>query len=129
MARPRKPSNVLELNGAFKRNPARGKARENEPVPNGEIGDPPDHMSANVAACWREIVGFARPGVLCRADRLIVEHAVRILATLRAEQWRGNPALLSRFEVVLGKLGMSPADRSKVSIFKANGANPYAEFG
>lgn len=65
MARPRKPSNILELNGAFKRNPARGKARENEPVPNGEIGDPPNHLPANVAECWREIVGFAHPGVLC----------------------------------------------------------------
>lgn len=43
MARPRKPGNVLELKGAFKRNPARGKARENEPKPNGEIGDPPTH--------------------------------------------------------------------------------------
>lgn len=128
MARPRKPSNILELNGAFKRNPSRGRARENEPVPIGEIGDPPDHMPSNVAECWREIVGFAHPGVLCKADRLIVEHAARILSSLRADQWRGNPALLNRFEVVLGKLGMSPADRSRVSIFKKSGANPYAEF-
>lgn len=117
------------MNGAFKRNPSRGKARENEPKPNGEIGDPPDHMPANVAECWREIVGFAHPGVLCKADRLIVEHAARILSLLRAEQWGGNPALLIRFESVLGKLGMSPADRSKVSVFQTPGVNPYAEFG
>ena len=129
MARPRKPSNVLELNGAFKRNPARGKARENEPVPNGEIGEPPAHLPAKVAECWREIVKLAHPGVLCKADRLIVEHAAQILSLLRADQWRGNPALVNRFEVVLGKLGMSPADRSKVSVFKTKGANPYAEFG
>ena len=97
--------------------------------PNGEVVEPPTHFAANIAACWREIVGFSHPGVLCRADRLIVEHAARILATLRAEQWRGKPALLNRFEVVLGKLGMSPADRSKVSIFKTKRASPYSEFG
>ena len=81
------------------------------------------------AGRWREIVGFAHPGVLCRADRLIVELAAQILVSLRTEQWRNSAALLIRFESVLGKLGMSPADRSKVSVFKTNGANPYAEFG
>ena len=98
-------------------------------MPNGAIGESPAHLPANVAECWREIVKLSHLDVLCKADRLIVEHAARILATLRAEQWRGNPALLNRFEVVLGKLGMSPADRSKVSVFKTKGANPYAKFG
>ena len=55
-------------------------------------------------------MGFAHPGVLCKADRLIVELASLILAILRAEQWRSSAALLIRFEAVLGKLGMSPAD-------------------
>ena len=31
--------------------------------------------------------------------------------------------------MVLGKLGMRPADRSKVSVFKANAPYPCAEFG
>lgn len=43
-----------------------------------------------------------------------MEHAANILA------------LLTRLEVMLGKLGMSPADRPKVSILKTDGAdNPY----
>ncbi|MEP6880069.1 MAG: hypothetical protein ABI865_14610 [Nitrosospira sp.] len=68
-------------------------------------------------------------GVLCRADRLIVEHAAHIMALLREDRWTGNGALLSRFEAVLGKRGMSPADRSTVSILKTDGAeNPYGEF-
>lgn len=87
-------------------------------------------MPSNVATCWYEIVGLTHPGVLCRADRLIVEHAVHILALLREGGWTSNRALLSRFEAVLGKLGMSPADRSKVSILKTEGVeNPYGEFG
>lgn len=58
-----------------------------------------------------------------------MEHAARILALLREGGWTGNRALLNRFEVALGKLGMSPADRSKVVVIKSNGVNPYVEFG
>ena len=86
------------------------------------------HIKKNSANGGREIVGYAHPGVLCKADSLIVELAANILALLR-EDWTGNRALLIRFESVLGKLGMSPADRSKVSVFKTKSANPYAEFG
>lgn len=83
-----------------------------------------------MAGCWHEIVGLTHPGVLCRADRLIVEHAAHILALLREGDWTVNRALLTRLEAVLGKLGMSPADCSKVSILKTDGAeNPYGEFG
>jgi hypothetical protein len=128
--RPRKPSNVLELKGAFEKNPARGRARENEPVPTGEIGAPPSHLPTDVATCWEEIVGLTHHGVLCKADRLIVEHAARMLARLRLMEWRTDPAILIRFEVCLGKLGMTPADRSKVSVMKPDEKeNPYAEFG
>lgn len=79
MARPRKLSNILELTGAFKRNPSRGRARENERTSNGEIGDPPDHMPAKVSECWRRNCEISAAGVLCRADRLIVEHAATTL--------------------------------------------------
>ena len=82
-----------------------------------------------MAGCWHEIVGLTHPGVLCRADRLIVEHAAHILALLREGDWTGNRGLLTRLEAVLGKLGMSPADRPKVSILKTDGRqNPYEEF-
>ncbi|SET67811.1 hypothetical protein SAMN05216412_11257 [Nitrosospira multiformis] len=82
-----------------------------------------------MAGCWHEIVGLTHPGVLCRAARLIVEHAANILALLREGGWTSNRAL-TRLEAVLGKLGVSPADRSKVSILKTDGAeNSYGEFG
>jgi hypothetical protein len=68
--------------------------------------------------------------VLCKADRLIVEHAANLLAQLRAAVWLVHPSVLSRFEASLGKLGLSPADRSKVSVIKKDEQkNPYAEFG
>ncbi|MCC2682941.1 MAG: hypothetical protein K0S36_2505 [Nitrosospira multiformis] len=53
-----------------------------------------------------------------------------ILPLLREGGWTTNRALLTRLEAVLGKLGMSPADQSKVSILKTDGGeNPYGEFG
>jgi hypothetical protein len=128
--RPRKPSNVLELKGAFKKDPSRGVARANEPVALKEIGDAPAHLSPEVAACWVEIVGLAHKGVLCEVDRLIVEHTAHMLAHLRVMDWRAHPSILIRFEACLGKLGMTPSDRSKVSAIKKDEQkNPYAEFG
>jgi len=129
MARPRKPSNVLELNGAFKRNPDRGRARADEPAPTDAIGDPPDWLSPEVNACWREIVALAHPGTLSQADRLIIEHGAQLLATLRGEQWQVHPTLMVRWESFLGKLGLTPADRSKVSVAKPKpDADPLDEF-
>lgn len=86
------------VKGAFKRNPSRGRARENELKSEGEIEGPPAHLHSTVAACWHEIVGLTHPGVLCRADRLIVEHAAHILALLREGDWTGNRALLTRLD-------------------------------
>jgi phage terminase small subunit len=116
--RPRLTTNVLELRGTFKKDPKRGVLRENEPDPFGEIGDPPDHLPPEVAACWREIVGLAHAGTLCAADRLIVEHGSRLLALLRGEEWQSNPVIFGKYEMFLSKLGMTPSDRSKVQVIK-----------
>lgn len=111
----RKPSVVLELTGTFDHNPARRRARASEPQPDGPLGEPPDHLAPTVAACWSEIAELACAGVLARSDRLIVEHAAYLLADLRAKQWRVPPAVLLRYECTLARLGLSPADRARVS--------------
>jgi hypothetical protein len=72
---------------------------------------------------------LAHRGTLSRNDRLIVEHGAQLLAELRRENWKVNPALMIRWEGVLAKLGMTPADRSRVSVRKqAADANPLDEF-
>lgn len=129
MAPPRKPSNVLALTGAFKRNPKRGAAREHEPIPEGVIGDAPAHLNESEKACWGDIVKLCHEGSLCAADRLIVEHSARILAALRSSPAYVDTRLMVRLECVLGKLGLSPADRSKVNVIKpTSAANPFAKF-
>lgn len=125
MGRPRTASNVLDLRGAFKKNPKRGRDREDEPEPVGDVGDAPAWFSAKQKACWKEIVGLCHAGSLCRADRLIVEHASQLLSQLRAEKWVVHPTILVRYEAALGKLGLSPADRSKIKVTKAPQKNPF----
>lgn len=129
MARPRKPTNVLELKGAFKKHPERAAERANEPEPTGEIGDPPKHLTGLALECWTEIVGLAHAGTLCAADRLVVEHGARALAALRSSDDYADTKLMIRLETVLGKLGLTPADRSKVQVLKPKeNANPFAKF-
>jgi len=42
MARPRKPTNLLELTGAYHKNPQRRREREGEPIAPGPLGGPPE---------------------------------------------------------------------------------------
>lgn len=128
MPRPRKPTNVLQLAGAFKHDPARGRARINEPEPDGDIGDPPEHLTPEESLCWLELVGLSHEGVLCRADRAFVEYGARVWAQLRTQN-DFDPKLGIRFEAVCTKLGMTPADRSRVQMTPPKPkANPYDEF-
>jgi hypothetical protein len=115
MARPRKPTNVLTLSGSFIAHPERARARADEPEPVGEVGEPPAHLSPEEKAAWREIVDMCPPGVLALSDRLILEHGSRLLAQLRKDRTYIDSRLMLRLEGTLGRLGLSPADRSRVS--------------
>lgn len=129
MARPRTPSNVLTLRGSDKKHPERARARSNEPKPDEEIGPAPGHLPSAARICWDEIVRLAHPGTLCSSDRLIVEHGSQLLSELRASDWKVHPTLLIRWEGFLAKLGMTPSDRSKVSVMKSKpDADPLDEF-
>ena len=113
MGRPRKPSNVHRLSGAFAKNPKRGRARANEPVPNPELGAPPAYFDDAQKACWAEFADIMPPGVIAKSDRIIVEMAARLLAQYRSAD--GLQAMAMRqLMSVLASLGLTPADRSKV---------------
>jgi hypothetical protein len=59
-------------------------------------------------------VSEAPAGVLTNADRKHVELACRLLYRIRKEQAKSGD--YSRLDVLLGKMGMNPADRSKVNV-------------
>jgi hypothetical protein len=113
MGRPRTPTNVLDAKGAFKRHADRKKARAGEPKVTAPLGEPPAGLTADQLACWKEIAEIAPPGVLTVVDRLAVEEAARILTKIR----QGSVTTEERrlFLNYLGRFGMTPSDRSKVS--------------
>jgi len=126
MARPRKPTAVLELKGAFKKNPSRGADRKNEPIPDGAIGDPPPELGDAEKSLWAElaIVG----SWLTNGDRLLLEIACRLMVMFRGDKLDGGG--ISKLITALSKLGFSPTDRSKVNApgAKEPPEDPYADF-
>jgi len=125
MGRPAKPTKVLELNGAFKKNPNR--RRDNEPCPTGDIGDPPKSLRRKALKdIWWEMVDLAPPGVLTNADRIHLEIICHLLGELRKDPVNFQVTKLTRLEAMLGKLGLNPSDRSKVpGLSKGKPKNPF----
>ncbi|HKD60535.1 MAG TPA: hypothetical protein VKB47_08745 [Terracidiphilus sp.] len=123
----RKPTALLIASGAFAKNPARARDRENEPVPEGPLGDPPAAWVEGAAnnqrfveylKNWREIVAQAAFGVLTSSDRWAVEKACTLKYKIdRAEAGYGKATSgdYNTLNKMLGQFGMTPADRSKVS--------------
>lgn len=124
MARPRTPSNVLEMRGAYKKDPKR--ARNDEPAPEGDIGPCPGYFGQDQIEAWENIVETCHLGVLCRADRLAVEQAAVLLAGFRKNPDEVKSSDRSMYLTLLGRFGMTPADRSKVVAPKKPAVNPFA---
>jgi hypothetical protein len=115
VGRPRVSTARHRLTGAFRRHPERLRARGVEPQPTGPIGAPPDCLSRQEQAAWREIVLHSPPGVLGCSDRLALEITCRLVAELRRAG--SLPAgQMAALVGLLGKLGMTPADRSRVGL-------------
>ena len=110
MARSRKPTEVLELTGAFLDNPARRRLPgPKSPYP---IGEPPEHLAADESATWLEFCTHAPAGVLTAGDRWVLEMAARLMAKSRREGLLA--AELGHLRACLTELGASPASRSRV---------------
>lgn len=125
MARPRLPTEVQELKGAFRKDPQRKRpvgAKSTAP-----LGAPPVHLKPDERECWLEAVHAAPGGVLTAADRWVLEVAARLMAKFRADWLTG--AEFGVLSQALGKLGWTPSDRSKVQAPDAEAPpNEFAEF-
>ena len=109
MARPRTPTRILALRGAFRKDPQREHARDGEPMPKAGIGKPPKTLSPGALEAWRQLVDNAPAGSLGDADRAYLEVAAELLALKRLVGVAAmSSAKLSRLEVMLGKLGLRP---------------------
>lgn len=119
MARPKTPAQLHEINGSYVKNPQR---RQKEPSPKAGIGPAPKNASSDWRECWDEIVNHVCPGVLGDSDRIWLERAARLLASSRVEDGKFSGADEKALQTYLSKLGMNPADRSKINV-----NNPDAE--
>lgn len=113
---------MLDARGAFKKDPQRKRARENEPQVAEPLPDtPPDYLEPEVQASWCELVALIPAGVAKSCDRYIVEMAATLITRLRIESVVMPQERFSELRRCLGELGMTPASRSKVSAPKPLG--------
>lgn len=101
------------MRGAFNRHSDRLKARENEPVIEAPLGSCPKSFTADQRRAWKDITSQCGEGVLTQADTIAVELAAGLLA--RHRQAPLTSADLHQLTSLLGKFGMTPSERSKVS--------------
>jgi hypothetical protein len=129
--RPRTPTEILALRGAFKRHPERKRQRTGEPVPATPIGPAPAYFDAAQSAAYADLVRQAAAGILCDADGVAVEAAAVLLARMRAHGDAFTAGEFGRLQALLAAFGMSPADRSKVAPRPPpqRGPDPWSEFG
>jgi phage terminase small subunit len=119
--RPRLPSNVLELRGAFKKHPER---RRRDAQGTGEFKtEPPAHLPAGAVPAWNYLVTRLPKIALTSSDEIAVEIAARLLA----QYWLTSDIdTMKELRQWLGKLGMTPADRTKMPSAPPNDKNPFS---
>jgi hypothetical protein len=87
-------------------------------------------MSDEEKAAWHELAGLAAPGVLMCSDRWLVELCCATMVKIRK---RGCDSVsrteLSLLVQGLGKMGLTPGDRSRVSPSPQDDGkpNPFSE--
>lgn len=130
--RPRKPTKLLELAGAFKHNPDRAKDRAEEPQPDAPMSaTPPGYMSARAKKIWIEWFAVAPPGVMFASDQFSFEQFCELYARCRARRFLVDNKDLMRLEAMYARFGMTPADRTRIKVAQKvdpKKANPHAEF-
>ncbi|KQW36513.1 hypothetical protein ASC76_17765 [Rhizobacter sp. Root404] len=84
-------------------------------------------MRPDQRAAWLELDRLAP--WLAHADRIAVEVTATLIATFRVAGSSMAPPLFTRMETMLGRLGLTPADRSKVSAPRPVGGNRFADRG
>jgi hypothetical protein len=114
MPKQRTPTTKLKLLGSFKKHPERERPDD---VDTGAFPDePPAHLADDVKVCWVEIRDACYYSVLQAADVFLVELTSGLLAELRRDPDKMLAARLTQLRVCLGQLGLSPTDRSKLSV-------------
>ena len=123
MGRPRKPTKLLELNGAFKKNPARALERENEPLGHKEIGDPPaDFLKPESPTAvrrleiWHRFIAEAPRGCITGSDRTRLANACRLQEQIDRIGDRATPSMHAMMDRYLAGFGMTAIGRAQKGV-------------
>jgi hypothetical protein len=115
----------MEMTGADVKHPERMAERAAQPKPEGPLGPPPTCFNpqspsgAALIEIWKELTAQVPPGVLTVSDRMHVELACRLMYRVRRLEAKSGD--YSRLDILLGKMAMNPADRSKVNLAPGGG--------
>src|SRR5215217_6407763 len=114
MARPRTPTAILELKGAFKKDPQRKAAREGEPVVENPVGSPPKHVSKPAALIWRRVVKEAY--WLRSTHRDVLEAFCVYKAAFETDPLSMKSAQVAQMMKAMTELGLTAASQTKVKV-------------
>jgi phage terminase small subunit len=112
MPRPRTPTAVLELRGAFKHNPSRLRDRKNEPLVTTPLPEAPKYLTKAARASWHEMAAFGF--WLKSPDQFLVAIAATLMARYRSDELRSDE--VSLMISLLGTLGFSPKSRGAMNL-------------
>lgn len=126
MARHRQPLEVAEAKGLTRHDPQR--YRNTPPKAAFALGQAPDSMSDEARAVWFELDSYAAAGVLTCADRLLLELCSNLVAEYRQCPADFPAAKIGHLIGCLARLGMTPADRQKLTTAKPETTNPFDGF-
>jgi len=124
MPRPKTPAALIPFSPGMKKNPKRKLGRINEPIPQGEVGEPQADLPDDVADCFREIVAECAPGVLKRSDRAAVRSAARLMA--KENTGTATAAEVGQLKQYFQQFGMTPAGRANVQVKQEENGNEFA---
>jgi phage terminase small subunit len=126
MPRHKQPREVAELKGATKKDPQR--YRKQTPKSEHALGEIPAWLSAGAKVVWFELEAYAASGVLTGADRMVMATLSELVAEFREGPREMSAARIGQMVGLLGRLGMSPADRQRLGTVKQPEGNPFEDF-
>ncbi len=100
------------MNGSFDHDPQRRTARANEPKIETPVGNPPTCLTTKERRVWRDISSTVP--WLTVADRYVLILACKL--SIKVMDGTAKPQEYSTYMTTLSRLGMTPADKSRVSM-------------